>query len=164
MNTLGTLKSLALVATLGLAAASASAQLFDYSSLPAGVAWHNASPLQLGPTWTAEAGPGVDINDGVAPSPLVRGAAATVLLDVNGPAIARMWIDMNGNGVFEPAELLINDAPLGFAGFHLLGFNIPMVPAPGAHFVRIRISNVPGLAPVGPAPTGEVSDFIWWIN
>ncbi len=158
------LKNLILASTLALGAVAAHAQARDYSTLPAGVAWHAASALRLGPTWTAEAGPGADINDGVAPSLLTRGAAATITLNVSAPGIAQVWIDMNGNGLFEPVELVIADAPLGFAGIHVLGLTVPLAPAAGARFARVRVSNQYGLSPVGGAQSGEVSDFIWWVN
>ncbi len=161
-NIISSLLTIATGLTL-LAAPAARAQL-DYSTAPCGVAWHGNSGLMLGATWTAEAGPGPDINDGVAPSVLTRGAAAYFDVTVNGPAIAQIWIDMNGNNNFEPAERVIVNAPLGFAGTHRLNFTVPAAPAPGAHYVRVRVSNTLNLGPVGGANTGEVSDFSFWVN
>lgn len=161
---MNTLRNLALAATLALGTVSASAQMRDFSSLTANVAWHNNNGLRLGATWTADAGPGPDLNDGAVPSLLTRGAAAWIDLTVNGPAIAQVWIDMNLNGLFEAAELVIADAPLGFAGVHNLNFTVPAVGPAGNRVVRVRVSNQFGLAPVGGALGGEVSDFIWMVN
>ena len=88
----------------------------DYSDLASGygIAWHTGSgALRLGSGWTADtsfaAGADDATDDGVAfITPLQSGQPATVRVNVQGTPVngrwLRLWLDWDGNGVFDTTE------------------------------------------------------------
>jgi hypothetical protein len=98
-----------------------------------------------------------DDENGVSIPPLVPGQLAVATIEVNGGGgRVQGWIDFNRDRVWQDAECVFD----GFLpdGQHLVPFSVPSTAVAGQSFARFRISRNGGLAPVGPAPDGEVED------
>ena len=149
----------------------------DYSDLASGygIAWHTGSgALRLGPGWTADtsfaAGADDATDDGVAfITSLQPGQPATVRVNVQGtPANGRwlrLWLDWDGNGVFDTAEKAYDGAAVN--GNNDLTVAVPSGQASAAKY-RVRLydsAGAPAAAPdaidtgsFGRATGGEVED------
>ena len=110
---------------------------------------------------TGDDASGIDDEDGVVFStPLVAGQVglANVRVTSNGPgAHLHVWADWNNNGTFSDAELIFNDDVGG--ALNLMPIFVPVGTA-GAITFRFRLSTQRGLGPTGPAPDGEVEDYV----
>ncbi len=111
---------------------------------------------------------GSDDEDGVLNSstfsPGLKGAWVEV--DASAASYLSVWIDYNGNGVWETSEKIGADVPLT-AGMNLLPFDIPTTAVPGLTYARLRLTsyNTGGaLAPTGLAYDGEVEDYLLEID
>ena len=153
-------------------------ELLDYGDAPAPYptlladdgARHKASNLRLGALWDAEKDgqpdalahgddvAGVSDEDGVSFSLLIPGNAASASIVSSSAGLINAWIDFGQNGVWDPAEQIIVDAPV-IAGMNVLNFRVPPGLRPGVTFSRVRLSTLPGLTPKGLAPDGEVEDY-----
>ena len=83
------------------------------------------------------------------------------------------WFDWNANGVFEVSEAIRFGSPgsgrsnLIFEGTNIVSISVPSSAVLGETFARFRLSEafdasgnlLPGLSPVGDAPSGEVEDI-----
>jgi len=121
------------------------------------------SPLADGDDLNPPGAP--DDEDGVTLPPVLTpgNPVAAVLVD-GGPSGGMLdaWIDFNGNGVFDhPSEHLWGGAsmPLG-PGPNPLLFSVLPGATPGITYARFRLSMNGGLPPTGPAPDGEVEDYL----
>jgi hypothetical protein len=101
-----------------------------------------------------------DDEDGVVFPVMTIGVPTTISLNVCGAPAAgawvQIWIDWNGNEIWEAAEQ-VHNAMLA-NGAHLIPVTAPNGSATGITFARCRISSGGGLAPTGPATDGEVED------
>ncbi len=71
------------------------------------------------------------------------------------------WMDFNRDGDWnDPNEQVAQDAPILGNVLHLKNFNVPFIENPGYVFSRFRFSTLQGLQPEGPAPDGEVEDYV----
>jgi len=70
------------------------------------------------------------------------------------------WFDFNADGDWsDPGEQIFASEPLN-TGSNILTFSIPSDAAKGDTYARFRFSTVGGLDPNGPAPDGEVEDYM----
>jgi len=99
--------------------------------------------------------------DGVSfPFPLIPGQPSQMDVVVSLGGWLDAWIDFDQNGSWlDPGEKVY--AGVVVAGFNPLPINVPASAFPGQAFARIRY-NLGGivLAPTGPAPDGEVEDYL----
>ncbi len=78
-----------------------------------------------------------------------------------GSCILNGWIDFNQDGGFTgPGEQVILNQTQTAGSTSSYQFNVPVNAFPGVTYARFRCSSVGGLAPVGPAPDGEVEDYL----
>lgn len=121
-------------------------------------------------------GDGADDADGVTfSSPITPGSPFTVTVDIqNATSTATeylsLWIDWNGNGVFDAAEQMVTDSATTGDGIVLLnltapahGYGVGSLDAYGRGsdlytYTRVRVSSQSGLGPIGFAQDGEVQD------
>jgi len=85
---------------------------------------------------------------------------ATVTVTVNAQACLQGWIDFNADGDWnDPGEQIIQDAAT-VPGPNLFNFPVPVNAVAGATYARFRFSTQCGLGVAGPAPDGEVEDYL----
>jgi hypothetical protein len=71
------------------------------------------------------------------------------------------WIDFNHDGTWQQAdEHIVNNVLLTAGAVHPLTFTVPVAAETGPTFARFRCSVWSGLSPRGPAPDGEVEDYM----
>ncbi|NDV61609.1 hypothetical protein G0Q06_04020 [Puniceicoccales bacterium CK1056] len=106
-----------------------------------------------------------DDEDGVAlPISLMQGITATVNVFASGSGLLNAWVDFDQNSSWLDAfEHVIVDAPV-VGGPNSLSFLVPAVALPGNTYMRFRLSTQAGLTPSGPAPDGEVEDYLVLIE
>ncbi|MCH2213530.1 MAG: GEVED domain-containing protein, partial [Fuerstiella sp.] len=134
--------------------------------------------LRLGTEWDSERdgthsvnsdfddlnpGASPDDEDGVTFGVLNPGNPAAVTdVTVNGAppngAFLDAWMDFNQNNAWEPSEQIFTSQVV-VNGVNNLTFAIPAGALPGITYTRYRLSAGGGLAPDGPASTGEVEDY-----
>jgi hypothetical protein len=105
--------------------------------------------------------------DGVTFTSLLNPVStATVDVVVSVAGLLDAWIDFDNNGVWDPYDQIFASTPVA-PGLNSLVFNVPMV-GKGAlgydTFARFRYSIGGGLPPDGPAPEGEVEDYMVHIE
>lgn len=140
---------------------------------------HLITGLRLGPSIDPEpdgqpnlnadgddlAGAPPDDEDGVVfNNGLVQGQQVKITVTASGPGILNAWADWNQNNSWaDLAEHIFIDQPLA-AGASNLVFNVPPTALPGSCYLRFRFSTAPGLNVDGPAPDGEVEDYLEGIE
>ncbi|MBP7937104.1 MAG: hypothetical protein KA354_20865 [Phycisphaerae bacterium] len=103
--------------------------------------------------------------DGVAfPTAMFTGVPNTVNVTVtnmfSAVAYLNAWVDFDGNGSWADAgEQIFTDVPV-VNGVNILTFTPGAITATGRTFARFRLSTVMGLPFTGPAPNGEVEDYL----
>lgn len=81
------------------------------------------------------------------------------IYSIGGNPFLNAWIDFNRDGDWnDPGEQIATDRPMPDFLNHI-DVVIPASTSPGETFMRFRLSTMPGLAPSGPAPDGEVEDY-----
>jgi len=100
--------------------------------------------------------------DGVVfTNPLVYGQAADIQVTVSVPGYLDAWFDFNADGTFTQAGDQIFASQQLMAGVNNLSFNLPgITPLANQTFSRFRFSTQGGLSHDGPAPSGEVEDYV----
>jgi len=88
---------------------------------------------------------------------LVPGKTGQVQIIASVPGWIDLWIDLDGNGTWDPAEEL-GAGPIP-AGLSIGNVNIPGSATPGFTFARVRFNTLGPLLPTGPAIDGEVEDY-----
>ena len=109
-----------------------------------------------------------DDEDGVVIAPLTAAAAGSATVTVlSGPAKLNAWIDFDGDGVFAPggAEEIASDLIVN-SGTNTVTFAVPGGAVTGTPvYARFRLSTAGALTPTGgPAPDGEVEDYVLTIS
>ena len=148
------------------------------------VAWHTpSSNLYLGtlaPTAQAYYTPNLTPENGITgfpsygsasltagePTTTTAGLATTLQVYVTNTtgkaAYLNVWIDYNGDNVFEADEQVVSIVPsYGITGTYTLP-GVPAVPASainGTTWIRFRLSSQSALSPSGAAPDGDVEDY-----
>jgi C1A family cysteine protease len=101
-----------------------------------------------------------DENGVVFNTPLVPGKPAQVTVTASANGRLQGWIDFDADSSWaDPGEQIFADQSLA-AGTNVLTFNVPATAAIGRTFARFRFSTMPGLPFDGPAPDGEVEDYM----
>ncbi|UCG49589.1 MAG: hypothetical protein JSU94_07370, partial [Phycisphaerales bacterium] len=107
--------------------------------------------------------PNFDDEDGVVfNTPLIPGQQATVTVTANaGGALLQVWIDYNGDGSWAQASDVVFKDKLLQQGANVLAFQVPLSATPNIRtYARFRYSTTPGIPYFGPAPNGEVEDYL----
>lgn len=104
---------------------------------------------------------GVDDEDGVVfVHKLIPGLLRKVQVTASVAGMLDAWVDFNADGDWADAgEQIFASAPLA-AGVNVLTYTVPAAAVPGITFARFRFSTVGGLPYDGPAPDGEVEDYM----
>jgi hypothetical protein len=101
-----------------------------------------------------------DENGVVFNTPLVPGKPAQVTVTASANGRLQGWIDFDANSSWaDPGEQIFVNQFLS-PGPNVLNFNVPATAAIGRTFARFRFSTMPGLPFDGPAPDGEVEDYM----
>jgi hypothetical protein len=102
---------------------------------------------------------GLPDEDGVAfVTPLVPGAVAQIDVTASIDGWFDFWIDYNQNGAWEAVELVYSNIIV--VGLNPLNFPVPAGATTGNTFARARFNLNGPLPPTGPAPDGEVEDYL----
>lgn len=108
--------------------------------------------------------PSLDDEDGVSfDTPLIPGEVATITVQAVGSGNFSAWLDFNGNGRFDAGERIFTNTLLS-PGSTALSFTVPATATPGSTGVRVRYSTANLTSPAGPAPDGEVEDYLIALN
>lgn len=90
------------------------------------------------------------------------GFSGSAQVTSTGSGLVNAWIDVNGNGDWEPSEQILTNVAV-VAGVNLLTFALPAAPANSpvsfTAIARFRLSTQANLSPTGEAPDGEVEDY-----
>ncbi len=109
---------------------------------------------------------GIDDEDGVFfVTPIFPGGLAQIDVICSTTGFLDAWIDFNGDGIWGPADLIYSGpaAP----GVNNLVFAVPPSALVGLQtYARVRFNQSfgAGLPPGGPAPDGEVEDYLVFID
>ncbi len=110
------------------------------------------------------AGACADDEDGVAfTNPLTPGTTAAFAVTAGTAACSLdAWVDWNRDGVFgdSPGEQIAASLNVPTGPPTVLSPSVPAAAVPGLTYARFRCSSGGGLAPTGPAPDGEVEDYL----
>ncbi len=103
--------------------------------------------------------------DGVTfTSPFTPGNAAQFTVTAGGPSpcILNAWVDWNRDGIFgnSPGEQIATDLTVPNGPPTVLSPTVPAAAVPGLTYARFRCSSATGIGPTGPAPDGEVEDYV----
>ncbi len=109
--------------------------------------------------------PGGNDEDGVTfTGPFTPGGTATFTVSAGGPVacILNAWVDWNGDGTFgdSAGEQIATDLTVAPGSPAVLTPTVPAGAVPGITYARFRCSTATGLGPTGPAPDGEVEDYV----
>lgn len=107
-------------------------------------------------------------DDGVTfSSALIPGQIALIQVRASATGFLNAWIDFNHTNVWgDPGEFIFQNHTLS-PGLNNLSFPVPMNAMNGYTFARFRFSTVGGLLfydAFGPAPNGEVEDYMVYIG
>jgi uncharacterized repeat protein (TIGR01451 family) len=104
---------------------------------------------------------GRDDEDGVVfLTPLFRGQAVRLAVVASSNGLLSAWLDFNGNGNWSnPGEQIFTNLAL-LPGTNELSVNVPLSVPSIDTFARFRFSSAGGLSFDGPAPDGEVEDYL----
>ena len=106
-----------------------------------------------------------DDEDGVTfTGPFVPGSAGSFTVTAGGGSacILNAWVDWNRDGIFgnSPGEQIATDLSVPLGPPTVLSPTVPAGAVPGLTYARFRCSSATGLGPTGPAPDGEVEDYV----
>jgi hypothetical protein len=108
---------------------------------------------------------GSDDEDGITFNlPIIPNQPSYIIVEASVPGFLNAWIDFNFNGSWaDPGDQIFMDYPLN-VGSNLLTFTSPPLGISGNTFARFRFSTLAGLSFTGPAPDGEVEDYMIFIS
>jgi hypothetical protein len=120
---------------------------------------------QPDPTALGDDNNGMDDEDGVTFNlPIIPGQPSNIVVEASAPGFLNSWIDFDFNGSWaDPGDHIFVDYPLN-PGPNLLTFTAPLLGLSGNTFARFRFSTLAGLSFTGPAPDGEVEDYMIFIG
>ncbi len=102
-----------------------------------------------------------DDGDGVVFAGILNpGMDARVDVTASSPGFLNAWVDFNGDGDWtDEGEKISSDQRLDSGANHIQ-FSIPAGALVGSTYARFRFSSIKGLSFEGPAPDGEVEDYL----
>ncbi|HEV7672537.1 MAG TPA: SdrD B-like domain-containing protein [Thermoanaerobaculia bacterium] len=113
---------------------------------------------------------GGDDEDGVDTSgtgflgPFSSLSTVNIFVTAGGPTACALdaWIDWNRDGIFgdSTGEQIANNLNVPPGPPTVINFSAPANLPPGITYARFRCSSLGGLSPTGPAPDGEVEDYL----
>jgi hypothetical protein len=120
---------------------------------------------QPGPTALGDdlAPPTLDDEDGVEIPRLMAGQEARVAVIASAPGFLDAWVDFDQDQKWDNGTEAIFRRQALAAGVNMLSIIVPTSATPGDTFARFRFSSKGGLSPEGPAPDGEVEDYLMTI-
>jgi large repetitive protein len=76
--------------------------------------------------------------------------------------VLNAWVDWNSNGIFgdSPGEQIATNLSVPSGSPFVLNAAVPAGAVAGTTYARFRCSTATGLGPTGPAPNGEVEDYV----
>jgi hypothetical protein len=89
---------------------------------------------------------------------LVPGKMAKAAVSVSAKGYLSAWLDVDGNGKWDPRDRVINSMEMT-AGNLVLDFPVADDAVSGKSIMRFRFSTLPGVWVKGFAPDGEVEDY-----
>jgi hypothetical protein len=113
-----------------------------------------------------------DLDDGVTFSPIIAGFTGSLQLTAQGITLARpgfvnVWIDFNGNGIFESVEKINIPGRIANGVNSPVTFNVPAgvkTGTPIAARIRFSSNELAIASPTGEAPDGEVEDYLITVS
>jgi len=110
--------------------------------------------------------PDGDDEDGVTfDTPLVPGQPAQITVNASFPGVSAgafisIWIDYGGDGGWGEAQDYEVQSVPAVVGNNPFNFVVPAAAVVGPTYVRVRLTTAPNIPFDGPAPDGEVEDYI----
>lgn len=106
-----------------------------------------------------------DDEDGVTfTGPFVPGSTAAFTVTAGGGSacVLNAWVDWNRDGIFgnSAGEQIATDVTVSTGPPTVLSPVVPAGAVPGLTYARFRCSTATGVGPTGPAPNGEVEDYL----
>jgi len=92
-------------------------------------------------------------------TPLVPGQPAMLEVVASTNGFLDAWLDTSANGTWAEAGEQVMTNTVLLTGTNLVSFVVPSNAVQTTTFARFRFSRSGGLAPTGPAPSGEVEDY-----
>lgn len=100
-----------------------------------------------------------DDEDGIQfATAIVEGDKAVAIVKASADGYLSGWIDLAGDGVFDPEDQVIADIAVT-AGKQAVYIDIPSGVNQGKSWARFRLSSTMGLEPTGGVSDGEVEDY-----
>jgi len=104
---------------------------------------------------------GNDDEDGITfVTSLIPGNTATIDIVASTAGFVDAWVDMNADGSWATAGDQVMASQPVVPGLNSLVVSIPATANPGATYARFRFSSLGALPFNGPAPDGEVEDYL----
>ena len=106
--------------------------------------------------------PDGDDEDGVTfDTPLVPGQMAqiTVKASIAGAFISA-WVDFGADGSWAQPEDYVVQSAMSVLGDNVFSFPVPNTAVVGQTYARVRFTTMPQIGFAGPAPNGEVEDYL----
>jgi len=104
-----------------------------------------------------------DDEDGVTfDTPLIPGQMAQITVNASiGGAFISVWIDFDADGNWTQATDYVVQSVTSVAGDNVFLIPVPAGTMPGTQaYVRVRFTTMPQIGFAGPAPNGEVEDYV----
>ncbi len=125
------------------------------------------SPMQVMPIIKALG----SASQGEDPNPVMQVLVSAIVDDTSvtpqgvGPyCLVSAWIDFAGDSAWDPEDTVVWDMPVAAGDTAFIPIVLPIFSLPGDTFARVRCASVEDLGPFGPAPDGEVEDYLVTIN
>jgi len=111
--------------------------------------------------------PNFDDEDGVTfDTPMIPGVMAQITVNASlANAFISVWVDFDGDGGWGQAQDYVVQSAVSVVGNNVFQFPVPAGAVPGTQaYVRVRFTTMPQIGFAGPAPNGEVEDYVVTIQ
>jgi hypothetical protein len=111
--------------------------------------------------------PNFDDEDGVSfDTPMIPGLMAQITVNASlANAFISVWVDFDGDGGWGQAQDYVVQSALSVVGNNVFQFPVPAGAVPGTQaYVRVRFTTFRPIGFDGPAPNGEVEDYVVTIE
>ncbi len=137
------------------------------SGLTLGTLWDSEGVSSFSPDAQGDDINGIDDEDGIDLTkvlPLVAGNSnnpitVTTTNTTGQTAYLQVWIDFDGNGVFDASERIVANQSVTGAALPVINVAVPANARVGNTFARLRLSSVQNVGPTGHSIDGEVEDY-----